>query len=360
MDDWKQLLDRAACGLMQTDDSGTFLRANHVFCSWLGYAEDELVGRRRLQDLLTMGARIFHQTHWAPLLRIQGSVSEVKLQLVTRGGEAMPMVLNAIRREHAGGFVHDVAAFVARDRDRYEEELLQSRKRLEVMHALARDRALYAEQMIGIVSHDLRTPLGAIRLATELLASAGAVALDRAVPRIARAVERSNRLIADLLDFTQARVGSGISVTLAPVDVHRAVAEIVEDLRGTYPTRTLSHQTTGAGVAPLDENRLGQVIGNLVANAVAYGEPAAAITVTSALEDSTCTISVHNRGAPIPPPVAATIFEPMTRGTSDGSQARSVGLGLFIVREITRAHAGTAAVESSVEQGTTFRVVVPR
>lgn len=337
---------------MQTDDSGAFLRANRVFCGWVGFDEAELVAGRRLQDLLAIGARIFHQTHWAPLLRMQGSVSEVKLQLVTRAGESIPMVLNAIRREHDGRFVHDIAAFVARDRDRYEQELLVSRKRLEELHGLARDRALYAEQMIGIVSHDLRTPLAAMQVATDMLASAGAPALDRAVPRLARSVDRANRLVADLLDFTQARIGGGIAVSIAPVDVHRIVAQIAEDLRGTYPTRTFVHAPVGAGDANLDEARVGQVVGNLVANAIAYGQADTPITIGS----SASSITVHNHGAPIPPALAKSIFEPMTRGTSEGSKARSVGLGLFIVREVARAHGGTATVESSAERGTTFRV----
>ena len=116
-----------------------------------------------------MGGRIFHQTHWAPLLRIQGSVSEVKLEIVHRDGSKLPMVVNAVRRDVEGTMRHDLAAFMARDRDRYERELIKSRKELEnlvaetqELHAEAKDRALFAEQMVGIVSHDLRNPLSVI------------------------------------------------------------------------------------------------------------------------------------------------------------------------------------------------------
>src|ERR1041384_1310931 len=161
---------------------------------------------RRLSDLLTMGSRIFHQTHWAPLLRMQGSLSEGKLEFVHSNGDKIPMVLNAIRRERCDIFVQDIAMFIARDRDRYEQELLLARKRTEELHALARDRALFAEQMIGIVSHDLRNPLSAIRLAVEVLVSTGPQANERVLPRLSRAIDRSDQLIADLLDFTQARL----------------------------------------------------------------------------------------------------------------------------------------------------------
>ena len=159
-------LDEAPCGLARTNANGVFLRVNATLCGWLGYLDDELVGKRKLQDLLTMGGRIFHQTHWSPLLQMQGSISEVRLELVRKDGGRVPMIMNAVRRESDGAIVHDLAAFVARDRDKFEQELVSARKRLELAIAEAtalqsesKDRALFAEQMMAIVSHDLRTPL---------------------------------------------------------------------------------------------------------------------------------------------------------------------------------------------------------
>src|ERR1043165_4380598 len=178
-DDANTLFDDAACALVQTDDNGVLLRANSVFCRWLGLAASDILGKRRLSDLPPMGSRIFHQTHWPRLRRMKGWLSEVKLELIHSNGDKIPMVLTAIRRERRDMFVQDIAMFIARDRDRYEQELLLARKRMEELHALARDRALFAEQMIGIVSHDLRNPLSAIRLAVEVLASAGPQANER-------------------------------------------------------------------------------------------------------------------------------------------------------------------------------------
>lgn len=362
------LLDAAACGLMQTTDDGTFTRVNRRFSSWIGRDADALVGRRRLQDLLTMGGRIFHQTHWAPLLRMQGSISEVKLEVLHSDGTTIPMVLNAIRHEERGAMVHEIAAFVAHDRDKYERELVQSRKRLEVLvaeatrlQADAKDRAVFAEQMMGIVSHDLRNPLSSIVMAAALLARGEiSVHQQRMVDRITRSSERANRLIADLLDFTQARLGSGLPLALASIDLHQAVAEAVDELAPVYPGRTLIHRRAGAGACEADADRLAQLVGNLVSNAMVYGQPYAPVTVTSTVEATTFTVAVHNRGAPIPQAVLPTLFQPMTRGSSAGSSGRSVGLGLFIVHEIARAHGGTMAVSSNIEQGTTFCAVFPR
>jgi sigma-B regulation protein RsbU (phosphoserine phosphatase) len=361
-------LDQAACGLLQTAADGTIVRVNALFCSWLDYPAEALVGKRRFQDLLTMGGRIFHQTHWAPLLQMQGSVSEVKLDLVHSGGDVIPMVLNALARTDRGVTVHEIAIFVARDRDKYERELVQSRRRLEDavteakrLQAEAKDRAIFAEQMMGIVSHDLRNPLSTIQMAAVLLGRGElSVAQQRVLGRVTRAADRANKLIADLLDFTQARLGKGLAVTLATIDLHAAVAEAVEELGLVYPGRALKHERSGEGSCLADGHRLAQLIGNLVANAMAYGRPESPVTVSSSVHRDFFTVAVHNHGPAIAPAVQADLFKPMARGTTVGVAVRSVGLGLYIVNEIARAHGGRAEVESTEQGGTTFRAVVPR
>jgi sigma-B regulation protein RsbU (phosphoserine phosphatase) len=363
-----ELLDLVPCGLMCTLADGTFLRVNRLFCHWVGYSEEELIGQRKFQDLLTVGGRIFHQTHWAPLLAMQGSISEVKLELAQRDGGSLPIVINAIVREDNQRKLHELAAFVARDRDKYERELVRSRTRLEELvaesqrlHDEASGRALFAEQMIGIVSHDLRNPLSTIRMAAAMLERGVAGAgQERMLGRIARASERADRLIGELLDFTQARLGRGITVNPQPIDLHALVGEAVEELALAHPSRTLRHVQSGTGPCRADANRLEQLIGNLVSNAVSYGQPGADITITSAIEPEHFSIAVHNFGPVIPAEVLPGLFEPMQRGTSPGSAKRSVGLGLFIVDQLSRAHGGKTEARSSAEQGTTFRSTFPR
>lgn len=390
-------LDVLPCGVMQTLEDGTIRRVNRTFCNWLELSADALLGRR-FQDLLTMGGKIFHHTHWAPLLRMQGSISEVKLELV-HGETVLPVVVNVLRRDDHGTIVLEIAAYIARDRDRYEQELVRSRRRLENaitelngLHAAAKDRAVFAEQMIGIVSHDLRNPLGAIQMGTEVLAATPELSDEqrRVLARISRAADRATHLIEDLLDFTRARVGSGLSVALAPIRLHEVAAECLDELRLAHPARRFVHEREGDGPCLGDARRLAQLLGNLLSNAIAYGAPDGPITVRTTTR-SACGIAVHNLGAPIPSALQASIFEPMTRGSDHAAPgpaqgtgprvlpgpheptaphvptgphvpigptgaARSVGLGLFIVREIARAHGGTAWVLSSAEAGTSFHV----
>lgn len=370
----QQLYDDAPCGLMLADTSGRLLRVNGTICRWLGYRPDELLAMS-FRDLLTVGGRIFYQTHLGPLLRMQGSVAEVKLEFRLRDGEAIPVMVNLAEGSAGGGqtVVH-IAAFAATDRHRYERELLAERRRAEDLaaqygkaqgelaaaRAQAELRAKFSEQMVGIVSHDLRNPLSVINMSSVLLGMGNLTAQQQAVvARIDRSVKRAERLVADLLDFTQARLGPGIAVRREPLDVHEAVGESVAELSDTFPERSIVHERVGPGACSADGDRIAQAVGNLVSNAVHYGDPERPITVRTEGHEHGVTISVHNEGPSIPAPIREGLFEPMIRGTATGTGPRGVGLGLFIVREIAKAHGGTAQVNSSVSEGSTFRLTLP-
>ena len=371
------LFDSAACALAVTTEEGTILQANARFSDWLGFSIAELQGRR-FQDLLSMGGRIFHQTHLAPMLRMHGSVTEVKLDLLHRDGHKLTVLLNGNKREQAGAVVYDLALFGTTDRDKYERELLNARNLAEALlqektatevalqqaqaelneaYAIAQRRALFAEQMVAIVSHDLKNPLTAIRMASDFLSRGERTPKERQLlGHIDQSSERAQRMIADLLDFTQARVGHGITIKAAPLDLHEVIHRAVDELRVAFPKATLEHHAQGRGDACLDADRVQQIIGNLVANSVAYGDLQRPITITSRLDDGACEVAVHNHGTAIPEALLAGLFEPMTRGTDQGSDVRSVGLGLYIVRELAKVHGGDVAVSSCATAGTTFTV----
>ncbi|RZL39192.1 MAG: PAS domain-containing sensor histidine kinase [Rubrivivax sp.] len=376
------LYEDAPCGLMVTSPDGVIQRVNRTFCSWIGRDASELVGKRRLQDLLTMGGRIFHQTHWAPLMAIQGSVAEVKLELIHSDGRKLPAVWNARRGGHGEQAVHEVAVFVAEDRHRYEQELLRARRTAEELlaqeqaaqqalrasqserdrlQALAEDRAHFAEQMVAIVSHDLRNPLSVIQMSAQLLSRTTLDARQSlALERLERSTRRAVRLISDVLDFSRGRLGPGLPANVQPIELHKLVAEALADLRVAWPSRHIDHLLVGAGPCVGAPDRLTQLLGNLVANAVSYGAPDAPVVVTSSIGADTFSITVQNHGDPIPGALLPTLFDAMTRGMTPPGDATSVGLGLFIVREIAHAHGGTIGVVSTRETGTIFTATFPR
>jgi sigma-B regulation protein RsbU (phosphoserine phosphatase) len=376
------LYECAPCGLLVTAVDGTILRVNNTFCQWVGREAADLVGRAKLQDLFTMGGRIFHQTHWGPLMQIQGSVSEVKFELVHRDGRKLPTVWNAVRRVQGEVIVHEVAVFIAEDRHKYEQELVLARRRAEELlakeqeaqaalraaqierdrqQALAEDRALFAEQMMAIVSHDLRTPLAVVQMTAHILSMSELSAKQRAtLARMVKSNDRAKRLIGDLLDFSRGRTGAGLEVIAKSIDFHGVVADALEDLRVANPERLIEHHRVGQGSCYGSGDRLAQLIGNLVSNALAYGLPDHAVQVTSVIDDLEFSVAVHNDGPAIPETLLPRLFDPMTRGVPAAGNASGVGLGLFIVRQIARAHGGEVAVVSSETYGTTFKASFAR
>ncbi|MGE8389901.1 MAG: ATP-binding protein [Pseudomonas sp.] len=374
---FEDLFDGAPCGLVVTDEDGTILRSNRIFSIWMGISQEAL-GQLRFQDLLTMGGKIFHQTHWAPLMRMQGSVAEVKLDLKNASEQTITLLLNGVRREHADGVYYELALFGMTDRDKYEREIVEARQRAEQLlwektsaeaalqqakvelylaYEKSQQRAFFAEQMVAIASHDLKNPLTAIKMATDLLARGERSSRDtELLGHIRQSSERAQRMIADLLDLALARVGRGIGITRRAVDLHQVIERSVNELRVAFPQAKLIHVQVGAGLAEVDADRMDQLVGNLVANSVAYGDLGQPITVTSFLEGEMALLTVHNEGPAIPESSLGNLFEPMTRVSELDTDLRSVGLGLFIVREIAKAHGGDVVVSSTNERGTSFCV----
>jgi sigma-B regulation protein RsbU (phosphoserine phosphatase) len=273
------------------------------------------------------------------------------------------MILNVLRSTTETVTYDKISAFIAEDRNKYERELLAARERADNLVALEQDRALFAEQMIGIVSHDLRNPLSVVMLSTHVLQKRGGDLAEepaqRMLSNIVRAGERAQRLIEDLLDFTASRVGQGLRVARKPADLHVVAEKAVEELLPAFPGRAIRHVRAGEGGVDADGHRLAQLLGNLVSNALTYGDPSGTVTVTSTVVDNVAQLTVHNMGAVIPPAVLATMFDPMVRGTIADNSSRSVGLGLFIVRGIAQAHHGNVTVASSIEAGTRFAGTFP-
>ena len=227
----------------------------------------------------------------------------------------------------------------------------------------ARQRLEFEQQLIGIVSHDLRNPVSAILLAAQALMRREDVSAPvlKLLARIASSGQRANRLIRDLLDFTQARLGSGIPIHRQPADLHAVLRQVVEEMELVHPERELVLEVSGDGRGAWDADRLAQLVTNLTVNAVAYSPPGTVVRVRSWAEPDTVVFSVHNPGPAIPADVLPILFDPFRRGRQSAQDSTgNVGLGLFIVDQLVSAHAGAIQVRSNEAEGTTFTVRLPR
>jgi signal transduction histidine kinase len=218
------------------------------------------------------------------------------------------------------------------------------------------------ERLLGVVSHDLRSPLSAIAASAEILLRdpAAPPRVERSAQRIARSAKRMVRLIDATLDLTRVRSGAGLPVDRGPADVVAIARQVLDEQRLANPGRTIAFDARGDGRGTWDADRVAQVVSNLLANALAHGAPGGAVRVSVDAAADPVALEVHNEGV-IPPEVRAGLFEPFRRGARSGpAPTGGLGLGLFITREIVHAHQGTISVASSDAAGTTFRVCLPR
>lgn len=240
---------------------------------------------------------------------------------------------------------------------------VRARRRQYQMRDLHRElsRAVQLGDMfVGILGHDLRTPLGAIRMGAELIVrSAEDPRAVRPAGRIMRSADRMTRMIEQLLDFAQIRQGRGIRLQLAPTDLGAITRQVLQELGDANPQAKIDVSSSGGLGGRWDADRLGQVVSNIVGNAVQHGTAGAAISVE--LEGTTpeqVRLRVANHGV-ISDEAMPMLFDPFKHaGTTKGGE-RGIGLGLFIAREIVRAHGGDLAVRTG--DGTTiFETTLPR
>lgn len=215
--------------------------------------------------------------------------------------------------------------------------------------------------LLGMLSHDLRSPLQTIQMTARLLRardSGGENGL--AVDRLVRSGARMQKLLEDLVDFSRSELGLRIPVTPREVDLGQACAEELEQIRATCPERALEWDVTGDCRGSWDPDRIQQLLNNLVVNAIHYGAPREAIHVALHGEESALRLSVANTGKPIDGETIAHIFEPLRRGKNGVAANNSgLGLGLYIASEIAKAHGGEIAVDA-IENRTVFTVSLPR
>jgi PAS domain S-box-containing protein len=256
-------------------------------------------------------------------------------------------------------------AKVTRDlshRKQLEEERVT---RASLERALAEQKKIeeLREQLIAIVGHDLRTPLTSVVAGAEIMLKRGMLseADARVTALLARSADRMTKIISQLLDFTRARLAGGMSVERRPADLAEICAQVVTEVQMANPDRALIFQADDDTRGLWDRGRLAQVASNLIANAIQHGGPGSPIDVRVRDCGQAVSLAVHNQGPPVPAELLPSIFDPFRRGRGHPtSKAEGLGLGLFIVREMVRAHHGEVAARSTEAEGTTFTIRLPR
>jgi signal transduction histidine kinase len=222
----------------------------------------------------------------------------------------------------------------------------------------------FQELLIGIVSHDLRNPLSAIAAGTALLSKRVHEPSQLALlVRIHHSGQRATRIIDDLLDLTRARTSGALHIAAVESDLTAIARDLVAEMQLAHDDRELNLVASETVRAQFDPHRLAQALGNLVANALQHGAAHTPVEVSIAATDSEISVAVRNEGVPIPPELLPRLFDPYKRGAAParyGQRPRGLGLGLYIVDQIAKAHGGRVTVTSTAEAGTRFVLTLPR
>ncbi len=354
----EDLYENAPCGYVSTLPDGTILKVNQTLLTWTGHRREDLVGRRRFQDLLTAGGRIFHETHYAPLLRMQGAVREIAVEMVCGDGGRLPVLINSVLKRDAAGapLLARTTVFNATDRKEYERELLRERQRAEQASRAKSD-------LIAMISHEIRTPLNALMGVAHLLGATELTAQQQKLVRILRSSSESLLgLVNDILDFSKIEAGK-VSLEKRSFDLRRLVHEIADTLHVKAEQKGIALEVRVDEGVPAsllgDPLKIGQVLTNLVGNAIKFtAEGSVAIDLELrelGPEVAVIDFRISDTGIGIAPDRLPHIFDEFTQANYDiGLKYGGTGLGLSISKKLVELHGSRIAVESELERGTAF------
>lgn len=361
-EDLADLYETAPCGYVSVWPDGRIAKANRTLSDWLGRQPGDLLGKS-IHDILSFGARIAMETHLAPMLRMQGHVHEIALDLLTADGEKIPTIANAAEKRDGQGrhIFTRLTLFKAVDRRTYERSLLEARIKAETETQAEREAAIVREQFIAVLGHDLRNPLAAVAAGNRMLLQQAQLSdRDRSIlADMDASVDRASSLIDDVLDLARGTLGGGLVVERnADAPLTPVLEQVVSELRIIAPDHRFEAVLAIHEPVYCDRGRLGQLASNLLSNAVTHGASDQPIRFEAATKEGRLILSVTNGGDPIPDEVKPHLFQPFFRGEARPSR-NGLGLGLFIASEIAKAHDGSLDVSSSPD-ATRFTMTMPK
>ncbi len=399
LEDLEDLFESAPCGYVSADAKGRITKVNQTLLAWLGHERAQLHGQR-FQDFLNIAGKIYYETHFAPLLRMQGFFNEVALDLVRADGTAFPVLVNAVERRDDTGDVRFIrmTVFNASDRRRYERELLEARNAAEQASAELRDLNLTLEQRIndavqerlraedqirqmqkmeavgqltGGIAHDFNNMLaiviGGLNLVQRRLAK-GDTDVGQFISGAMEGANRAATLTQRLLAFSRQQ-------PLSPqaLKANDMVSDMSELLRRTLG-ETIQMETVLAGglwQTYADAGQLENVVLNLAVNARDAMPDGGRLTIETAnchldsayaaehgvAEGQYVLVAVTDNGSGMPPEVAAKAFDPFftTKGVGKGT-----GLGLSQVFGFVKQSGGHVKIYSEPDHGTSVKIYLPR
>lgn len=354
----EDLYEHAPCGYLSTLPDGTIVRVNHTFVEWTGAPREVLLNDAKFQGLLTVGSRIYYETHYAPLLRMQGFANEIVLEVVREDGRILPVLVNSRQKRDAAGtpLFNRITLFDWTDRRRYERELLLARRKAE---QVAKDKA----DLLAMLSHDIRNPLNALMGVVQLL-DRGDLSDEqhRFVRLLKSSSEHMLNLLNHVLELSRAE-SSTFTLAETPFSLRTVVDDVVSTFDAAAREKGLTIRSAIAEGVPAtaigDPVSIRQILTNLVGNAVKFTS-VGSVTITVGTREIgtdavTLAIAVSDTGIGIAPDVINRIFDEFAQASYETTMRfGGSGLGLTITRRLLALYGSTVQVESVPGEGSTF------
>lgn len=371
---------------------GTFIRRNlaQIVDEWTGFAETRIPAskgmtvlalRDHVEEILDFIARDLEspQTNFEQLQKSQGdglkegggyrSAAEVHAELRLNDGFDIDQMVSEYRALRACVVKLWSKSIQSLDRSNFDDlirfnEAIDQAVTESISH-YTRTIEHSRNMFLGILGHDLRNPLGAVSVSADRIAKLGTLNEQRSAlaAQIKEQSSRALEVLDDLLDLTRVQFGSELPLSRASMDMALLSRQLVDEMRAAYPDRAITLETAGDMIGDWDMIRMGQVLSNLIGNALAHGFKDTPVQVSVHGNRLDVVLSVQNQGVPIPADKIRAIFDPLIRG--EGTRKESpgsthLGLGLYITKKIVGSHGGKIDVESNEEGGTRFNISIPR
>ena len=382
--DFKTLYNHAPCGYLFTMQDGTLIDVNDTFLAFTGYSREEIIENKRFEDFLSIGGKIYYETHFAPLLHMQGEVSQINFDFIRKDETRFPVLINAIKQS-VNEKQHNYIQFIVLDitqRKQYEMELMNAKRKSDELltqlsklnKELTSNIQVIAEQsqqleklnatkdkFFSIVAHDLRSPLSSLKMFSSLLIddfdSLNKEDILTMSKELSDSVDSTIKMADNLITWAMVQMGDSQfnEETIKVKDITSNIFDVYQNValeKGINVSFSVDDSLNIIG----DKNQIEFVIRNLVNNAIKFTHKNGFVSLTAkSLPDGLVKISVSDSGVGISDEYKRELFSISKKQSTNGTAGeKGTGLGLMLSYEFMKLNGGQIEIESSLGKGTTF------